>query len=38
MGAYSRYMIAMLIFGSVGIFVQAIPLASSEIVGCPAPY
>ncbi len=32
MGAYSRYMIAMLIFGSVGIFVQAIPLASSEIV------
>lgn len=30
--AYARNITAMLIFGSVGIFVQAIPLRSSEIV------
>lgn len=30
--AYARNIMAMLIFGSVGIFVQAIPLRSSEIV------
>ena len=30
--AYARNIAAMLIFGSVGIFVQAIPLHSSEIV------
>lgn len=30
--AYARHIAAMLIFGSVGIFVQAIPLRSSEIV------
>ena len=32
MNAYVRNITAMLIFGSVGLFVQAIPLSSSEIV------
>lgn len=32
MKAYISFVLAMLIFGSIGIFVQAIPLESSEIV------
>lgn len=32
MKAYIKFMIAMLIFGSIGIFVKDIPLASEEIV------
>ena len=32
MSAYLRFVIAMLIFGSIGIFVQAVPLESAEIV------
>ncbi len=32
MKSYSKIIIAMLIFGSIGLFVQAIPLSSQEIV------